>query len=79
VGPGVSTTDVEDDIDGGPPGGCYRQVWQHPPPRLKKTLMVGPLGGALRVGPATPTTKVEEDINGGPLGGAISGFGSVHH
>jgi hypothetical protein len=45
VGPGVSTTDVEDDIDGGPPGGCYRQVWQHPPPRLKKTLMVGPLGG----------------------------------
>jgi hypothetical protein len=39
-----ATTEVED-VDGGPPGGCWRQVRQRPPPKLK-TSMAGPLGGA---------------------------------
>jgi hypothetical protein len=42
VGPAAATTDV-DDVDGGPPGGCWRQVRQRPPPMLK-TSMVGPPG-----------------------------------
>jgi hypothetical protein len=37
----AATTDVED-IDGGPPKGCWWQVRQRPPPKLK-TSMVGPL------------------------------------
>jgi hypothetical protein len=44
VGPAAASTGVGD-IDGRPPGGCWRQVWQRPPPKLE-TLMVGPLGGA---------------------------------
>jgi hypothetical protein len=44
AGPAVATTDVED-IDGGPPRGCYQDFWQRPPPMLK-TSTVGPLGGA---------------------------------
>jgi hypothetical protein len=47
AGPAASATDVEDDIDGGPPGRCCRWVWQLPPPRLKMTSMVGPLEGAV--------------------------------
>jgi hypothetical protein len=34
------TTEVED-VDGGPPGGCWRQVRQRPPLKLK-TSMAGP-------------------------------------
>jgi hypothetical protein len=35
VGPAASTTEVEEDVNGRPPGGCYQLVWQRPPPRLK--------------------------------------------
>jgi hypothetical protein len=47
MGPVVSTTEVEDDVDGGPPREHCRWVRQHPPPRLKMTLMAGSLGGAI--------------------------------
>jgi hypothetical protein len=40
----AATTEVED-VDGRPPGGCCRLVWEHSPPKLKKS-MVDPLGGA---------------------------------
>jgi hypothetical protein len=46
VGPIVTTTEVEEDIDGGPPRAHCRRVWQQSPPRLKKMMMVGPLGSA---------------------------------
>jgi hypothetical protein len=46
VGLAASTTEVEDDVDGGPPGWGYRWVWQRPPSRFKKTSMASPLGGA---------------------------------
>jgi hypothetical protein len=68
VGLTVSTTKVEDVIDGGPLAGCCRWVRQHPPPSLKTTSMAGPLG-ALLVGSIVSTTEVEDDINGGPPGG----------
>jgi hypothetical protein len=42
AGLAVATTEVED-VDGGPPGGCYRQVRQRPPPKLK-TSMAAPQG-----------------------------------
>jgi hypothetical protein len=45
AGPTASTTEVEDDINGGPPGGRCHWVWQHPPPSLKMMSMVAPLGG----------------------------------
>jgi hypothetical protein len=41
AGPTVVTTEVED-IDSGPPGGCWQQVQQRPPLKLK-TSMAGPL------------------------------------
>jgi hypothetical protein len=41
VGLAAATTEVGD-IDGEPLGGCWRQVWQRPPPELE-TSMVGPL------------------------------------
>jgi hypothetical protein len=34
AGPVAATTEVEEDIDGGPLGGWYRQVRQWPPPKL---------------------------------------------
>jgi hypothetical protein len=40
----ASITKVEDDVDGGPPGGCYRWVQQRPPLSLKTTSMACPLG-----------------------------------
>jgi hypothetical protein len=46
VGLAVATTDVEEDIDGGPPRGRYRRVQQWPPLRLKMMSMVAPLGDA---------------------------------
>jgi hypothetical protein len=42
AGPTVATTEVED-VDGGPPGGCWQDFRQCPPPKLE-TPMVGPLG-----------------------------------
>jgi hypothetical protein len=38
VDDGATTTDVED-IDGGPPGGCWRQVWQWAPLKLKASTV----------------------------------------
>jgi hypothetical protein len=37
VGPTASTTEFEDDVDGGHPGGCCRRVRQRPPPSLMTT------------------------------------------
>jgi hypothetical protein len=43
----AATTEVEENIDGEARGGggCYQRVWQRPPLSLKKTSMVGLLGG----------------------------------
>jgi hypothetical protein len=67
--PAAATTDVED-IDGGPPMRCWRQVWQRPPPMLK-TSMAGPLGLLLGFLVAT-TTDVDCRANGAPLNHANS-------
>jgi hypothetical protein len=75
VFPTAATTGVGD-VDSGPPGGCYQQVWQRPLPKLK-TPMVAPWG-VLAVGPAMATTEVE-DVDGGPLGGVGSKFDSSDH
>jgi hypothetical protein len=64
----MATTEVKEDVDGGPPGGRCRQVQQRPPPRLKKTSIAGPLG-ALSAGLAIATTEDKEDIDGRPPGG----------
>jgi hypothetical protein len=42
AGPTAATIEVED-VDGGPPAWCWRQVRQRPPPKLK-TSTAGPLG-----------------------------------
>jgi hypothetical protein len=62
AGPAATTTKVED-VDGGPPGGCWRQVRQRPPTKLE-TSMAGPWG-LLSAGPAAATTEVE-GVDGGP-------------
>jgi hypothetical protein len=66
----VAVTTRVGDVDGGPPGGCYQQVQQRSPPKLK-TSMVGPLG-VLSAGPAAATTVVE-DVGAGPLGVLAAG------
>jgi hypothetical protein len=43
VSPVAATTEVEEDIDGGPPRGCYQYLRQQPPPKLTKTSMAGAL------------------------------------
>jgi hypothetical protein len=78
AGPAASTTEFEDDIDGGPPRGRYRQVRQRPPLSLKTVSMVGPQG-ALSMGSVASTTEVEDDVDGGPPGGAAGGSNSVRH
>jgi hypothetical protein len=67
--PTAATTEVEDVI-GGPIGGCWRQVRQWPPLKLK-TSMAGPLE-VLAVGPAATTTEAK-DVDGGPPGGGRAG------
>jgi hypothetical protein len=59
----VATIEVEDDIDGGPLGGCYQRVQQRPPPKLNKMLMMGPLG-VLLADLEMATTEVELGIDG---------------
>jgi hypothetical protein len=77
VGPTASNTEFEDDIDGGPPGGHCRWVWQRPPPRLKTSSMASPLG-ALSVGAAVSTTEFVDDVDGAPLGGTAGVSGIAH-
>jgi hypothetical protein len=47
MGPAVSTTEVEVDIDGGPARRRCRWVRQWPPPSLKTTSIAGPHGGTV--------------------------------
>jgi hypothetical protein len=42
TGSAASTTEFEDDVDGGPPGRLCWWVWQRPPPSLKMTVMAAP-------------------------------------
>jgi hypothetical protein len=65
VDPVAAITEVED-VDGGPPGGCWRQVRQRSPSKLKMS-MAAPLG-VLAAGPVAATTEVEE-VDGSPSGG----------
>jgi hypothetical protein len=66
AGPAASTMEVEEDINGGPPGRRCRWVQQRLPPRLKKPSMAGPWGGALPEGLTASTTEDKEDID--PVG-----------
>jgi hypothetical protein len=67
VSPAVSTTEVENDIVGGP-WLSYWRVQQRPPSSLKRTSMAGHLG-ALPAGPAASTNEFEDNDDGGPPGG----------
>jgi hypothetical protein len=70
VFPAATFTEVEEDVMSmAAPLGVLAEVWQQPPPKLKKMLMTGPLG-MLSISLAAATTEVEEDVDGGPLGGA---------
>jgi hypothetical protein len=58
----AATTEVEVDVDGGPPMGSCRWVRQLPPLKLKKTSMPPP-PGVLAADPAAATTEVKEDVD----------------
>jgi hypothetical protein len=45
----VDTTEVEEDINGGPPRGCCRYFWQRLPSKLKKMSMTGTLEGVVGI------------------------------
>jgi hypothetical protein len=81
VGLTVAITKFEEGVDGGPPRGCYWQVRQRPPPRLKKTLMAGRMGGGgvLPMDPTMATIESEEDVGGGaPAGVSIPSYVQTH-
>jgi hypothetical protein len=42
--PATATTEVDEDVDGGPHRRRCREPRQRPPPKLTKMSMVGPLG-----------------------------------
>jgi hypothetical protein len=60
----AANTDVED-VDGVPPGACWQEVRERPPPMLKMST-VGPLG-VLAACPAVATTEAG-NVNGRPPG-----------
>jgi hypothetical protein len=65
----VAATSDGEDIDGGPPRGCWRQVRQRPPSKLELS-MVGP-PGVLAAGLVAATTEAR-DIDSEPPGGVLA-------
>jgi hypothetical protein len=57
VGPAAATIEVGEDVDGGPPRGCYQCV--------RQPSMAAPLG-ALLVCQTAFTTEVKKDVDGAP-------------
>jgi hypothetical protein len=47
VGPPASTTEFEDDVDGGTPGRCCRCIQQRPPSSFEDDVDGEPHGGAV--------------------------------
>jgi hypothetical protein len=72
----VATIKVED-IDDGPPGGCWWHVRQRPPLKLKPS-MAGAPGECCRYVRQRPPPKLETPTVG-PLGGVDGMFSSGHH
>jgi hypothetical protein len=75
VGPAVSTTEFEEDVDGGPPGSSCRQVRQHPPSSFKDDINDRTPGGGrccrwVRLHPP-PSLKTTSMV--GPLGALSTG------
>jgi hypothetical protein len=65
----IAATSDGEDIDGGSPRGCWRQVRQRPPSKLELS-MVGP-PGVLAAGLVAATTKAR-DIDSEPPGGVLA-------
>jgi hypothetical protein len=74
----VFAIEVEDGVDGGPPGGRCQWVRQRPPPRLKTMSMTGPWGRCQQV-QQRPPLSLKTTSMVAPLGGDVGGFGSIHH
>jgi hypothetical protein len=78
VGLAASTTEVEDDVDGGPLGGAAGGSGSVHHRGLRRRRWQAPWG-ALPTGPTASTTEVEDDVDGGPQRGAVGGPGSIPH
>jgi hypothetical protein len=64
----AATTEAKvEDVNRGPPGGCWRQVRQRPPPKLK-TSMAGPREVPELEIPERPPPTLR-NVDGRPLGG----------
>jgi hypothetical protein len=74
----VSTTEVEDIVNGGPPGRRCRWVWQRPPPSLKTSSMAVPLG-LYRWVQQRPPPSLKMTSMVGLLGGTGGRSDSVPH
>jgi hypothetical protein len=73
VGMAASTTEVEEDVDGRPPGGCYQWVRQNPAPMFKMTSMAGPWGRCRWVR-QHPPLMLKTPSMVGPLGALRAGL-----
>jgi hypothetical protein len=79
VGLVVSTTEFEEDIDGGPPRKHCGQVRQRSPLSFEDDVDGGPAGGYYRRVRQHPPPSLKMTSMAGPLGGAVDGSGSIHH
>jgi hypothetical protein len=68
VRPIASTTEFEDNVDGKPPRGRCRQVWQRPPPRFEDYIDGGPPGGVAGGSDSVHHRVLKTTLMAGPLG-----------
>jgi hypothetical protein len=73
VGMAASTTEVEEDVDGRPSGGCYQWIRQNPAPMFKMTSIAGPWGRCRWVR-QHPPLMLKTPSMVGPLGALWAGL-----
>jgi hypothetical protein len=79
VDPAASTTEFENDIDGGPLWGALPVGPIVSTTEVEDDVNGRPPWGCCQWVRQRPPLSFEDDVNGGPLGGAAGGCGSVRH
>jgi hypothetical protein len=79
VGPAVSPTEVEDDVDGGPSGGALPMGPVVSTTEVEDDVDSGPPRGHYRWVRQRPPPRLETMSMVGPMGGHAGGSGSVRH
>jgi hypothetical protein len=78
MGPTVCTTEVEEDVAGGPPGGAPVGPTASTT-EVEEDVDGGSPGGRCRWVQQRPPLRLRTTSMAGPLGGTTGGFNSVRH